>query len=190
MSPTTTPRSRRGPLIQTLRTAGEIAVRLGRTVLDDLAVKHQWPSRRFARKQTAGLELLLPFGMDEVVGRIAGALREQGFGILTRIDVHTILQEKLGVAFRPYLILGACNPALAHRALSTSAEAGLLLPCNITVEQLTARHTVVRIANPDVMLQVGALGMNPELRAVATEATRRLWLVADALRAGPPSTTA
>jgi uncharacterized protein (DUF302 family) len=128
------------------------------------------------------VKLTMPY--DPAVEAVAAALKVEGFGILTRIDVHSTLKEKLDVEFRPYSILGACNPTLAHRALSHYAEAGLLLPCNVTVEA-DGEGTIVRIADPDVMLSVGGMDQDPALRAVATEARVRLSRVADALRAHP-----
>jgi uncharacterized protein (DUF302 family) len=91
------------------------------------------------------LQLDVPF--DEALERVGAALREQGFGILTRIDVKSTLKEKLGVDFREYVILGACNPKLAHRALSARPEVGLLLPCNVTLEKANG-GVLVRIADP------------------------------------------
>lgn len=123
-------------------------------------------------------KLAQPF--DQAIATVTAALKAEGFGVLTRIDVHHTLKEKLGVEFRPYAILGACNPTLAHKALSHYAEAGLLLPCNVTVESSGA-GSVVRIADPDVMLSVGGMDQDPALRAVATEARTRLARVADAL---------
>lgn len=122
--------------------------------------------------------LTQPF--DRAIETVTAALKAEGFGVLTRIDVHHTLKEKIGVEFRPYAILGACNPTLAHRALSHYAEAGLLLPCNVTVESSGA-GSVVRIADPDVMLSVGGMDQDPALRSVATEARTRLVRVADAL---------
>lgn len=123
----------------------------------------------------------------EAIETVTTALKSEGFGVLTRIDVHATLKEKLGADFRPYSILGACNPTLAHRALSHYAEAGLLLPCNVTVEA-DGSGAMVRIADPDVMLSVGGMDQDPALRSVATEARVRLSRVAEALRADQAAT--
>ncbi len=123
----------------------------------------------------------------EAIETVTAALKSEGFGVLTRIDVHATLKEKLGADFRPYSILGACNPTLAHRALSHYAEAGLLLPCNVTVEA-DGSGAMVRIADPDVMLSVGGMDQDPALRSVATEARVRLSRVAEALRADQAAT--
>jgi uncharacterized protein (DUF302 family) len=117
-----------------------------------------------------GFEVHLDTTLDRALERVTEALRAQGFGVLTKIDVRQTLAEKLGVAFRDYLILGACNPRLAHRSLSARSEVGLLLPCNVTLEGTTDHGTVVRIADPRVMLEASGLGGEPELAAVAREA--------------------
>ncbi len=93
--------------------------------------------------------------------KVIAALKEEGFGVLTRIDVRATLKEKLGEDFRPYVILGACNPPLAHRALSQDAVAGLLLPCNVTVEEDPAGGSIARIANPEMMMTVGDTAREP-----------------------------
>jgi uncharacterized protein (DUF302 family) len=121
---------------------------------------------------------------DRAIETVTAALKAEGFGVLTRIDVHTTLKEKLGIEFRPYSILGACNPPLAHRVLSRRAEAGLLLPCNVTVEQ-AGTGSMVRIGDPDVMLSVGGMDQDETLRSIAAEVHARLTRVADALRALP-----
>jgi uncharacterized protein (DUF302 family) len=92
------------------------------------------------------------------------------------------MKEKLGEDFRQYAILGACNPPLAHRALSADAWVGLMLPCNVTVEAEEHSGTRVRIANPEMMMQVGGLEGNEILSGVAAEARARLERVAGALR--------
>lgn len=120
----------------------------------------------------------------QAIDLVTAALKAEGFGVLTRIDVHATLKEKIGVDFRPYSILGACNPPLAHRVLSRNAEVGLLLPCNVTVEA-EGDGALVRIGNPDVMLSVGGMDDDAELREVATEVSARLLRVAEALRALP-----
>ena len=117
---------------------------------------------------------------DEVIERTTVALAGQGFGILTRIDVHDTLREKLGVKFRRYVILGACNPPIAHRALSSRPEVGLMLPCNMTVDEVADGTAEVRIANPHAMM--GVVGEDAELADVANEATERLQKVAAELR--------
>ncbi|MDT8436286.1 MAG: DUF302 domain-containing protein [Gemmatimonadota bacterium] len=107
---------------------------------------------------------------DDVMGRVEVALKEEGFGILTRIDVRATLKEKLDLDFRPYEILGACNPALAHRALSADDTIGVMLPCNVVVAESDGGIEVA-IARPSEMLRVAdAQG----LAAVADEAEERL----------------
>src|SRR5690606_20567519 len=98
-----------------------------------------------------GYTLALPQPYEQALGTVTAALKTQGFGVLTRIDVRATLKEKLGEDFRPYTILGACNPPLAHKALTAAPEIGLLLPCNVTVEQTQPGQSLVRIANPAVM---------------------------------------
>lgn len=105
-----------------------------------------------------------------VVEEVRAALKEQGFGVLTEIDVQATLREKLGEETGPYLILGACNPPLAHRALTADPSIGLLLPCNVVVREHEG-HTVVEALDPNVMIEVTG---EPELSAVAAEASVRL----------------
>jgi uncharacterized protein (DUF302 family) len=130
---------------------------------------------------TIGFEVALRLPPEQALDRVTEALKVEGFGVLTRIDVRETLRQKLGVEFRPYFILGACNPALARRALERRADAGLLLPCNVTVEADDRGATVVRIGNPDAFMGLGDLGSDPEIRAVGREARTRLERVAAAL---------
>jgi len=128
-----------------------------------------------------GFEVRIDQSYEAVLERVVAALKIEGFGVLTRIDVKATLKEKLNADFRPYIILGACNPPLAYRALSQDAVAGLLLPCNITVEEETEGKSVVRLANPEAMLTIGNLEGDPILLEVAQEARARLERVAEAL---------
>jgi uncharacterized protein (DUF302 family) len=123
-----------------------------------------------------GVTLDLPF--DEAIERTTAALKAEGFGVLTTIDVRKTLDEKIGVAFEPYVILGACNPHLAHRALTAEHELGLLLPCNVIVHEHDGK-SAVSIVDPGQML--GMVGDNADLQAVAAEATEKLRRVAAAL---------
>ena len=105
-------------------------------------------------------------------------LKEEGFGVLTEIDIRSTIKEKLGAEFRPYKILGACNPQLAHRALEAAAGIGLLLPCNVVVEQEDEAYTRVRFMEPISAL---SLAGNAAVAMVAKEASDRLHRVADRL---------
>ena len=126
-----------------------------------------------------GINVRLNADFDSALGRVSDALKAEGFGVLTEINVKETLKKKLGVDFRPYKILGACNPPLAHRALTAAPEIGLLLPCNVTVSQVEDGIVDVALVNPLAILGVVA---NPELQAVAEEAHARLEQVAAALQ--------
>lgn len=106
----------------------------------------------------------------EALDRVTAALKDEGFGVLTRIDVAETLKTKIGVDFRPYMILGACNPVLANQALSADDNIGLMLPCNVVVAALEdgAEVSVVR---PHAMMDIADA---PELRAVADQAQTKL----------------
>lgn len=134
--------------------------------------------------EETGFEVRLNAGYDEALERAITALKAEGFGVLTRIDVRATLKEKLGEDFRPYTILGACNPPLAHRALTIDPVVGLMLPCNVTIESDSESGAIVRIANPEMMMRVGSLQENESLKEVAVEARVRLERVAKALLEG------
>ncbi len=112
-----------------------------------------------------GTNLDLPF--TEAVEAVTAALKAEGFGVLTTIDVRQTLRDKLDIEFEPYVVLGACNPQLAHRGLQAEHELGLLLPCNVIVHEHEGKRAV-SIVDPIQML--GVVGDNPELSAVAAEA--------------------
>ena len=127
-----------------------------------------------------GFEVRVPESHDEAIARVTDALKAEGFGVLTRVDIDQAFKEKIGADFRPYTILGACNPKLAHAALSSKPEIGLMLPCNVTVEALD-EGSLVRITNPAMMMQMGDLGSDDAIRDVARDATEHLKRVAAAL---------
>lgn len=112
------------------------------------------------------------------IARVTEALKAEGFGVLTEIDVKATLKKKLDIDFRPYVILGACNPSLAHRALSAAPEVGLLLPCNVTLSQ--ADDGAVDVSLVDPMSMLGFVG-RPELEPIAADARQRFDRVAAAL---------
>lgn len=120
-------------------------------------------------------KLDLPY--EQAVEKTTAALKEEGFGVLTEIDVKATLKKKLEADFRRYVILGACNPPLAHRALNTELEIGLLLPCNVIVYEENG-GSVVSIVDPLSMLGVVE---NPEIEPVAEEARTRLRRVIESL---------
>jgi len=101
-----------------------------------------------------GIEREIKGDYEDVVSRTIEALKTEGFGVLTRIDVKPTLKEKLNVDFTNYVILGSCNPPLAHQALTATKEVGLLLPCNVIVYERAAGDIVVSAVNPEVMMSV------------------------------------
>lgn len=119
-----------------------------------------------------GLRITVPLDYDTAVQRTTDALKAEGFGVLTTIDVQQTLRAKLDRAFRKYVILGACNPLLADRALHAELEIGLLLPCNVIVYENGPNASVVAAMAP--LAALGIVGDNPDLRAVAEEADEKL----------------
>ena len=120
-----------------------------------------------------GFSRTLDLSYEEAVKKAASALKEEGFGVLCEIDIKEKLKEKLGVDFRRYIILGACNPPLAYKTLQEEINIGLLLPCNVIVyEAEEANKSVVAAIDAKTMLSV--VGDNPTLNAVATEVNEKL----------------
>ena len=128
-----------------------------------------------------GLRVEIPVDYEGAVEQATAALKEQGFGVLTTIDVQQTLKQKLDRDFRKYVILGACNPPLADRALHAELEIGLLLPCNVIVYELSPGRSAVSAMAP--LAALGIVGDNPELQSVAREADARLRSALTALEA-------
>ena len=108
---------------------------------------------------------------EEALEKVTIALKREGFGILTQIDVKDTLKKKLDVDFRRYIILGACNPPLAHKALSAEPQIGLLLPCNVVVQEASEGGVTISIADPRAMF---SLVNNPRLAPVVEDSEQRL----------------
>lgn len=123
-------------------------------------------------------DITLDIPHDEAVTKVRQALAEQGFGVLTEIDVQATLRDKLGQDMEAYVILGACNPQLAHEALRIDRKIGALLPCNVVVRQQDA-GSAVYVLDPQV---ISSVPDRAELQPVAEEASRRLDAVLAALR--------
>lgn len=121
--------------------------------------------------QEIGTHITVALPYEQAIEKTTEALKREGFGVLTRIDVKETLKQKIGADFTPYVILGACNPPLAHRALQADLDVGLLLPCNVVVYETGPNESTVGIVNPMTML-----GVLPkaELEAVAQDAQARL----------------
>ncbi len=115
---------------------------------------------------------------DDAVERVTEALKSEGFGVLTEIDVAETLKKKLGKEMRPYKILGACNPQLASQALEVEPSIGLLLPCNVVVRELEADQSCVEFMDPNAVLELVG---RPEIADLAGEVRARLDRVLNAL---------
>jgi len=118
-----------------------------------------------------GFGKTVALGFDAAVERVTQALAQEGFGVLTEIDVQATLKKKLGHDMPPYKILGACNPPFAHRALTAEPSIGLLLPCNVVVRQDESGKVQVEFMDPDAVLQ---LVDRPEIVPLAAEVKSRL----------------
>jgi uncharacterized protein (DUF302 family) len=125
-----------------------------------------------------GMEKTLAAGFDEALARLPEALKSEGFGVLTEIDVTDTLRKKLGVDFRRYRILGACNPQLAHQALETRLDAGVMLPCNVIVYEGDDGRAVVTAVDPT---QTAGAQQDERLRGVAEAVRAKLRLVLERL---------
>ena len=131
------------------------------------------------RRERHGFTVEVPADMVTAERRLRELLVEEGFGVLTEIDVRETLRQKLGAEFRPYRILGACNPRLAHRALEADPAVGVLLPCNVVLESAD-RGTVARFLDPEAAL---AVVESSAVAGVAREAAERIERVARRLEA-------
>jgi uncharacterized protein (DUF302 family) len=131
---------------------------------------------KITMKYDLSITLDLPY--EKAVDAVRAALKDQGFGVLTEIDVRATMREKLDVEMEPYVILGACNPPLAHRALEADRMIGLLLPCNVVVRADGDTRSLVQALDPQVMITVPE---REELRPVADEAGKRIRAALDSL---------
>lgn len=125
-----------------------------------------------------GFQTRLPLSCEAALERVTEALKVEGFGVLTSINIQETMKNKLNVDFRNYTILGACNPTLAHKALSARLDVGLLLPCNVTVFEEEGQ-SVISIVDPQAMFSILA---SPDLQPIIAEARERLMRVSESLR--------
>ena len=125
-----------------------------------------------------GFNVALKMTFDEAVNTVVEALKHEGFGVLSDLDIQAAMKEKLGAEIRRYRILGACNPPLALKALTADPDIGLLLPCNVVVREDADGGITVGLVDPQAMMQVAS---NAQVKEVADDASARLRRVRDAL---------
>ena len=117
-----------------------------------------------------GMSRTIDRPFDEVDQEVRAALADQGFGVVTEVDMQATLLNKIGVEIDPQIILGVCNPKYAHRSLQIEPSIGLLLPCNVVIRKIDT-GTVVEMINPEMMVQITD---NPEMKQIANEVSERL----------------
>jgi uncharacterized protein (DUF302 family) len=125
-----------------------------------------------------GINITLNTSFDEAIRLVTAALKEQGFGVLSDLDMQATMKEKLGVQMLPYRILGACNPPLAYKAVKAEPDIGLLLPCNVVVRVEAPGRVAVAFIDPQ---RIAAMVDKPEIHQVADDATQRLQRARDSL---------
>ncbi len=132
-----------------------------------------------------GIRATVDLPYEQAIQKVTDALKAEGFGVLTQIDVKAVMKQKLNADFRRYMILGACNPTFAHRSLSANLDVGLMLPCNVTVYE-EGKGSVVAAVDPIAML--GALGGDATLQEIAVEVRSRLQRAVASLKKTEPRT--
>ncbi len=131
-----------------------------------------------AERTSYGIKAKVGFGYEEAISKVTEALKEEGFGILTEINVKQTLKDKIGADFRKYIILGACNPKLAHKVLQSERDIGVLLPCNVVVYEEDDGSVVVVGMDPSAAMSVVD---NPAVKPTAEEVASRLERAIDSL---------
>jgi len=133
-------------------------------------------------QEQLAFEVTMQCKLEEAIGIVTEALKSEGFGILTRIDVKETFEKKLDIDFHPYVILGACNPNLAHAALSVDSNVGLMLPCNVTVEEDDTGASRIRLLNPAIISQFVDYHSQEKLKDTAELGRQKIMKVASQLQ--------